>query len=132
MMVSAGSVMSFANTGAESPTNRLDAAETAATIATIFSMGFLLGRVDVDRLDHIAHVARRLPQRLHRLGFADPVKGAHPQVQPAFSGRLERHRPFPERIAPQVFAQLRLAPCLPAIFRARNFLDALARVKRDA
>src|SRR5690349_23525382 len=82
-------------------------------------------------LDPVAHVARRLPQRFHRLTLPRTVPRAHADVVSA-RGRREREREFAERIAAEILAQFRLAPALSAVGRAGDFADALPAVERDA
>src|SRR5437667_11874847 len=79
---------------------------------------------DLDRLDHVAHVARGLPQRLHRLALAGSVPRPHPQVVRAAS-RREAEAELAERVAAGVVAELGAAPALTAIDRIRDFAHAL-------
>src|ERR1700681_2265249 len=88
-------------------------------------------RPDVDGFDHVAQIARPIPERLHRLRLA-AVAGRAP-LQFVRAGRQpDRHLPFAEGVFPQILAQPGLRPGFPAVGGDGDVLDALAAVECDA
>src|SRR6202140_3115924 len=88
-------------------------------------------RRDADGFDHVAQVARSVPERLHRLGLAAVAGRAHLQLVRA-CGQPDRHLPLAEGIFPQVLAEAGLRPGFPAVGGDGDVLDALAAVECDA
>src|SRR5438045_5568633 len=88
-------------------------------------------RDDLDRLDHVAHVAGGLPQCFHRLALARAIPRAHAQVVGGAIGH-EAERELAERITPELRTELRFAPRLTAVGGVRDLADALPAVERDA
>src|SRR5262249_19272052 len=87
--------------------------------------------LDVDGLDDVAHVARRVPPRLRRLGLAAP--GGRAQHEGGGAGRqLDRGLPGPERVLAEIAAELRRLPRLAAVARQLDLLDAVTAVEGDA
>src|ERR1051325_11866950 len=99
-------------------------------------MGWLMvpppsGGLDVDGLDDVAHVARRVPPRLHRLPVPAPARRSFRECRGA--GReLDRGLPRPERVLAEVAAELGRLPGLAAVARQLDLLDAMAAVEGDA
>src|SRR5664280_617138 len=89
-------------------------------------------RSDLDRLDHVAHVAGRLPDRRRRLADAGACPGAGADVVGAGAIRRQREGEFAERVAPQVFAEEGVLPGFAAVGRDTDLADALAAVEGDA
>src|SRR6267154_6571836 len=88
-------------------------------------------RRDADGFDHVAQVARAVPERLHRLRLASVAGRTHLQLVRA--GRQpDRHLPFAERVFPQILAEAGLRPGFPAVGGDGDVLDALAAVECDA
>src|SRR5258708_5318329 len=92
----------------------------------------LLRRDHSHALYDIAHVPRRVPQRLERLRLADAVGRLDFQVINSSTLRLERDSPFAERILAQVLPQLRLAPVSAAIFGKQYLRDAVAAIESNS
>src|ERR1035441_3457590 len=92
-------------------------AVVAAARRIVFCMAGLLDsdRGDFDGLDHVAHVAGRLPDRRGRLADAVAAPGAAAHVVDAGPVRREGERELAERIAAQVLAERRAAPGLTAV-----------------
>src|ERR1700686_2826025 len=88
-------------------------------------------RRDADGFDHVAQVARSVPERLRRLRLAAVAGRANLQFVRA--GRQpDRHLPFAEGVFPQILAQPGLRPGFPAVGGDGDVLDALAAVECDA
>src|ERR1700722_464146 len=89
------------------------------------------GRRDADGFDHVAQVARSVPERLHRLRLACTAGRAHLQLVRT-GGQPDRHLPLAEGVVSQVLAEAGLRPGLPAVSGDGDVLDALAAVECDA
>src|ERR1700732_5080241 len=88
-------------------------------------------RRDADGFDHVAQVARSVPERLHRLRLAAVAGRAHLQLVRA--GRQpDRHLPFAEGVFPQILAEAGPPPGFPAVGGDSDVLDALAAVECNA
>src|SRR5215831_9616845 len=100
-------VLSSAPAGATaSATNR----HATAALMACSSLG-----LDVDVLDDVAQVSRRIPKGLRPLRFADPVERADHQPMLAGVGRSPGRRPLPKRVSPQVRAKLDTTPRRPPV-----------------
>src|SRR5258707_7225193 len=88
-------------------------------------------RRDADGFDHVAQVARSVPERLHRLRLAAVAGRAHLQLVLA-GGQPDQYLPFAEGVFPQILAEAGLRPGIPAIAGDGDVLDALATVECDA
>src|SRR6266404_464146 len=88
-------------------------------------------RRDADGFDHVAQVARSVPERLHRLRLASVAGRAHLQLVRA-GGQPDRHLPLAEGVFPQILAQAGPRPGFSAVGRDGDVLDAPASVECEA
>src|SRR5580700_8181472 len=86
---------------------------------------------DADGFDHVAQVARSVPERLHRLRLAYVADRAHLQLVRA-GGQPDRQLPLAEGVFPQVLAEAGLRPGFPAVGGDGDVLDAVTAVECDA
>src|SRR5260370_30474281 len=104
---------------------------SASVRVSIASWPVSSSRRDADGFDHVAQVARSVPERLHRLRLAAVAGRAHLQFVRACR-QPDPHLPFAEGIFPQILAQAGLRPGFPAVGGDGDVLDALAAVECDA
>src|SRR6202165_315869 len=88
-------------------------------------------RRDAEGFDHVAQIARSVPERLHRLRLASVAGRAHLQLVRA-GGQPDQHLPLAEGVFPQLLAEAGLRPGFPAVGGDGDVLDALAAVECDA
>src|SRR5947207_2565423 len=92
--LSCGRVIEIVSAAAGAP-----APATSQTARSMRRMAAVSAHHEVDVLDDVAEVARRVPERLGALGLPDPVDGAHHEPRgPGALGR-PRRRPFAERVS---------------------------------
>src|SRR6266446_5691090 len=89
-------------------------------------------RGHVHGFDDVAHVARGIPERFERLGFAEAVDGAAAQLDRAARRGRKCDGPFAERIPPKIAPEAGGAPRLTTIGRKEHLADARAAVERDS
>src|SRR5262249_51226299 len=126
-MPSAGRVMDLGAACAGAPA----AQRTAAAAVTRGAWRFIVRLSccgDLDRLNDVAHVACRIPERLHRLALPRAIPRAHAQVVCA-ARRREAERELAERIASQVLPQPGRTPALSAIGRECDLAHSLAAIE---
>src|SRR3954452_653240 len=88
-------------------------------------------RSDADGFDHIAQVARPIPEWVRALRLAAVAGRAYFQLARS-GGSLARHLPLPERVFPEILPESGLRPGFPAISGDCDLLDAFAAVEGNA
>src|ERR1043166_2546484 len=91
-----------------------------------------LNHIDSNGFDYVAHVTRRVPERLKRLRLPDAVGGLDLQFPRPRALRREGDLPRAKRIFAEVPAQLCFAPGFSAIVRKQDFANAFPAVEGDA
>src|SRR5205085_6233172 len=92
----------------------------------------MLPRLHLDRFDHVAQVAGRIPQRLVALRLADAVERTHHEAVPAWPGRRPRCAPLAERISAEILTGLRAPPADATVVGDLDLADPVAAVEGDA